>query len=49
MRRFGWWAAEPSWFLSPTTVRNYLFNAIAKVGGRNRIDTIEIARRAGWL
>ncbi len=36
-------------FLSPTTVRNYLSNAIAKVGGRNRIDTIEIARRAGWL
>jgi two-component system response regulator DesR len=35
--------------LSPTTVRNYLSNAIAKVGGRNRIDTIRIARNAGWL
>lgn len=35
--------------LSPTTVRNYLSNAIAKVGGRNRIDAIQIARRAGWL
>jgi two-component system response regulator DesR len=36
-------------FLSPMTVRNYLSNAIAKVGGRNRIDAIEISRRAGWL
>ncbi|WP_226362712.1 response regulator transcription factor [Pseudonocardia sp. ICBG1142] len=36
-------------YLSPTTVRNYLSNAIAKVGGRNRIDAIETARRAGWL
>jgi two-component system, NarL family, response regulator DesR len=35
--------------LSPTTVRNYLSNAIAKVGGRNRVDTIRIARNAGWL
>lgn len=35
--------------LSPATVRNYLSNAIAKVGGRNRIDAIRIARRAGWL
>lgn len=36
-------------YLSPTTVRNYLSNAIAKVGGRNRIEAIEISRRAGWL
>jgi two-component system response regulator DesR len=36
-------------FLSPTTVRNYLSNAITKVGGRNRIDAIRIARDAGWL
>ncbi len=36
-------------FLSPMTVRNYVSNAIAKVGGRNRIDAVEIARRAGWL
>ncbi|MEY9864207.1 two-component system response regulator DesR [Catenulispora sp. GAS73] len=40
-------AAELS--LSPTTVRNYLSNAISKVGGRNRIDAIRIARNAGWL
>ncbi|MFD3595580.1 response regulator [Nocardia sp. NPDC058640] len=36
-------------FLSPATVRNYLSNAITKVGGRNRIDAIRIARNAGWL
>ncbi|HEY3714310.1 MAG TPA: response regulator transcription factor [Jatrophihabitantaceae bacterium] len=35
--------------LSPATVRNYLSNSIAKVGGRNRIDAIRIARDAGWL
>jgi two-component system response regulator DesR len=35
--------------LSPATVRNYLSNAINKVGGRNRIDAIRIARNAGWL
>jgi two-component system response regulator DesR len=35
--------------LSSTTVRNYLSNAISKVGGRNRIDAIRIARNAGWL
>jgi two-component system, NarL family, response regulator DesR len=35
--------------LSPATVRNYLSNAISKVGGRNRIDAIRIAREAGWL
>ena len=35
--------------LSPTTVRNYLSNAISKIGGRNRIDAIRIARDAGWL
>jgi two-component system response regulator DesR len=36
-------------FLSSATVRNYLSNAITKVGGRNRIDAIRIARDAGWL
>ncbi|GAD84208.1 response regulator transcription factor [Nocardia asteroides] len=36
-------------FLSPATVRNYLSNAITKIGGRNRIDAIRIARNAGWL
>jgi len=35
--------------LSPATVRNYLSNAISRVGGRNRIDAIRIARDAGWL
>ncbi|HEX6525176.1 MAG TPA: helix-turn-helix transcriptional regulator [Streptosporangiaceae bacterium] len=35
--------------LSSATVRNYLSNAIAKIGGRNRIDAIRIARDAGWL
>ncbi len=35
--------------LSPATVRNYLSNAISKVGGRNRIDAIRIAHDAGWL
>ena len=35
--------------LSPATVRNYLSNAITKVGARNRIDAIRIARNAGWI
>jgi two-component system response regulator DesR len=35
--------------LASTTVRNYLSNAIAKTGGRNRLDAIRIARDAGWL
>lgn len=35
--------------LSPATVRNYLSNAISKLGARNRIDAIRIARDAGWL
>ena len=35
--------------LSPATVRNYLSNAITKVGARNRLDAIRIARNAGWL
>jgi two-component system response regulator DesR len=35
--------------LSSATVRNYLSNAITKLGGRNRIDAIRIARDAGWL
>jgi len=35
--------------LSPATVRNYLSNAISKVGARNRIDAIRIARNAGSL
>jgi two-component system response regulator DesR len=35
--------------LSPATVRNYLSSAISKVGARNRIDAIRIARNAGWI
>jgi two-component system response regulator DesR len=35
--------------LSSFTVRNYLSNAIAKIGGRNRIDAIRIARDSGWI
>ena len=35
--------------LSSATVRNYLSNAISKVGARNRIDAIRICRNAGWL
>ncbi len=35
--------------LSAATVRNYLSNAITKVGARNRIDAIRISRQAGWL
>jgi two-component system, NarL family, response regulator DesR len=36
-------------FLTPATVRNYLSNAIAKLGARNRIDAIRLARDAGWI
>jgi two-component system response regulator DesR len=35
--------------LSQATVRNYLSNAIGKVGANNRIDAIRISRNAGWL
>jgi two-component system response regulator DesR len=35
--------------LSPATVRNYLSNSISKVGARNRIEAIRIARDSGWL
>jgi len=35
--------------LSGATVRNYLSNAISKVGAHNRIDAARIARDAGWL
>jgi two-component system response regulator DesR len=36
-------------FLSHATVRNYLSNAMAKLGARNRIDAIRIATEAGWV
>lgn len=35
--------------LSSGTVRNYLSRAVAKTGGRSRIDAIRIAREASWL
>ncbi|MFC7484019.1 response regulator transcription factor [Luedemannella flava] len=35
--------------LSPGTVRNYLSRAVAKTGGRTRIEAIRIARDAGWI
>ncbi|WKK26611.1 response regulator transcription factor [Streptomyces olivoreticuli] len=35
--------------LSPGTVRNHLLSAVQKVGARNRLDAVRIARRRGWL
>jgi two-component system response regulator DesR len=35
--------------LSEGTVRNYLSEAVGKVGGKNRIDASRIARDKGWL
>jgi two-component system response regulator DesR len=35
--------------LSDGTVRNYLSDAISKVGGKNRVDAARIARAKGWL
>jgi two-component system response regulator DesR len=35
--------------LSPGTVRNYLSNVMNKTGARNRIDSIRIAKEAGWI
>ena len=35
--------------LSSSTVRNYLSNAIGKVGARNRIEALTVARDRGWL
>ena len=35
--------------LSQGTVRNYLSEAISKVGGKNRVDAARIARAKGWL
>ncbi|WP_139418494.1 response regulator [Agromyces laixinhei] len=36
-------------FLSPSTVRNYLSNAIGKLGVRNRLEALTVARERGWL
>ena len=35
--------------LGEGTVRNYLSEAIAKLGASNRIDAARIARAKGWL
>jgi two-component system, NarL family, response regulator DesR len=35
--------------LSAATVRNYLSNAIGKLGARNRLEAIRMAKDAGWL
>ena len=35
--------------LSQGTVRNYLSEAIGKLGARNRIEAVRIARTKGWL
>jgi two-component system response regulator DesR len=36
-------------FIANGTVRNYMSRAIAKTGGRNKIEAIKIAQAAGWL
>ncbi len=36
-------------FLSEGTIRNYLSEAIGKLGAGNRVEAAEIARHKGWL
>ncbi|MDO0926663.1 response regulator transcription factor [Streptomyces sp. TG1A-8] len=36
-------------FLSVGTVRNYLTASVVKLGARNRLDAVRIAREAGWV
>jgi Response regulator containing a CheY-like receiver domain and an HTH DNA-binding domain len=36
-------------FLSPGTIRNYLSNAVSKLGAHNSIEAARIARQKGWL
>lgn len=36
-------------FLSEGTVRNYLSEAISKLGAANRVDAARIAKQKGWL
>ncbi|MEU6284549.1 MULTISPECIES: response regulator transcription factor [unclassified Streptomyces] len=36
-------------YLSAGTVRNYLTTVVTKLGARNRVDAIRIARDSGWL
>src|SRR5206468_12921339 len=35
--------------LSPGTVRNYLSTIMCKIGARNRVDAVRIAREVGWI
>jgi len=35
--------------LSQGTVRNYLSEAIGKLGAENRIEAYRVARQRGWL
>jgi two-component system response regulator DesR len=35
--------------LSPGTTRNYLTNAVAKLGAANRHEAVIIAKQHGWL
>ncbi len=35
--------------LSEGTVRNYLSEAISKLGAKNRVEAARIARARGWL
>jgi two-component system, NarL family, response regulator DesR len=35
--------------LTSGTVRNYVSRVIAKIGARNRVDAIRIARESGWI
>ena len=35
--------------LSEGTVRNYLSEAISKLGARNRVEAARLARSRGWL
>ncbi|GGX44871.1 response regulator transcription factor [Streptomyces fructofermentans] len=36
-------------FLAPGTVRNYLSSAVVKLGARNRMDAVRIAREGRWI
>ncbi|MFJ2743725.1 response regulator transcription factor [Streptomyces sp. NPDC087440] len=36
-------------FLSEGTVRNYISSVVAKIGARNRIDALRIAREEQWI
>lgn len=36
-------------FLSEGTVRNYISSAVAKLGARNRVDALRIARDSHWI